>query len=236
MTAEQTEAAAQVAEQKLISVRNWAEHTHAIESARLHGIATAPIGPLQITVTDAQLNGFFQKWKYLIHWDEKFDPYISDPTVSIIDGQIVLAGNVKDLHTILSLVFTARLNEQGKLIIQLQRVMAGRLTLPAAIWTGEQRRVTSAIENRLPQWRAEAKMDRAGAANPQAVAVAMSQLLFAALSSRPTDAVVFVPIDQSGGMPTKISKIEVGNGEITMTLDPMPAGERHALLNSLRGD
>jgi hypothetical protein len=231
LSPEQSAAAAEVAEAKIISLRNWAEHERAIESARLHGITTSPIGSLQITATDAQINAFFQKWKPLINWDEKVDPYVSDLTLAIVNGQIVLSGDVQDLHTIVSLVFTVHLDNQGRLLARLQRVLAGRLTLPPPLWMAERGRATDALEKLRSDSQRRAKMDASGATNPSGIVAAMSQLLLSALADQPTDPVIFVPIDQHGGIPAKISAIDVGDGHVSLTLDPMSAKERRVYWN-----
>ncbi|HWB54909.1 MAG TPA: hypothetical protein VG722_11975 [Tepidisphaeraceae bacterium] len=226
LTPEQTAVAAQAAEEKVISVRNWAEHEEAIESARLHHVATRPIEDLHVSVTDTQINAFFRKWKDVLQWDRIGDPYVSNPTLAIIGDHIVLAGEVRQMHAIVSLVFTAKLDEHGELVVRLRRVLAGRLTLPSTLWMAQRHRVVNAVEDALPRWKREARMRASGAANSAGVAVAMSRLLLCALSNKPVDPVLFLPVDDRTAIPAKIDSIDIGDGRLSLKLEPMSEKER----------
>lgn len=228
MTAAQSAAAAEVAEAQVISLRNWAEHQRAINSARRHGVATQSVGPIRVRATDQQINAFFQKYKSVVDWDQTVDPYVSDITLAIVNGQIVFSGDVKDLHAILSVVFTVQLDNQGRLIGQIQRVLAGRLTLPPPIWNAQRRRVINALRQAIADCRQDAHTDPTGTANLAAIAAAMGQTLLNAINDQPSDPIIFVPVDQNGGIPARISALSVGDGEITMTLDPISLAQRTA--------
>ncbi|HEY1687066.1 MAG TPA: hypothetical protein VGG19_20065 [Tepidisphaeraceae bacterium] len=228
LTPAQNAAAAEIAEQKVISVRNWAEHAHAIESAHLRGVATQPIGSLHITVTDTQINAFFQKWKALVDWDEKVGPYVSDLNLAIIKGHIVISGNVQSLHTIASLIISLQLDAQGNLQGRLERVLTGRLTLPPPLWESQRSRAIQVLNDLISDWRTDAKMDATGSTNLPGVAVAMGKLLNAALEDKTAPPIIFVPIDQHGGIPARITSLEVGNRQITLTLDAMKSADRRS--------
>lgn len=228
LSPQESAAAAEAAENKLISVRNWAEHTRSINSARLHGRVVPSIGPITVTATDAQINAFFQKWKSLIQWDQKYAQYVSNPSVAIVGGRIVLVGEVRSLHTVLSLIFNAKINDDGQLQVTLEQVRAGRLAVPELIWDSQKGRIIAAITQHLPAWERRARMGPAGSTNPAGVALAMSRALLSVFAGQPVTPVVFVPVDSSSAMPAHISAIHIGDGKLTLTLHAMSTEQRQA--------
>jgi hypothetical protein len=228
LTPAQNAAAAEIAEQKMISVRNWAEHARAIESAHLHGVATQPIGALHITITDSQINAFFQKWKSLVDWDENVGPYVSDLNLAIVKGHIVISGYVQSMHTIASLVIALQLDAQGNLQGHLERVLTGRLTLPPTLWESQRSRAIQVLTRLISDWQTDAKMDASGSTNLPGVATAMGKLLIAALEDKTAPPVIFVPIDQRGGIPARVTSLEVGDRQITLTLEAMKSADRRS--------
>ncbi len=235
LTPEARDAAAQVAEQKLIAARNWAEHTQAIERARSRGATTDSIGGTTVSFSDDELNAFFQKWQAMVDWDSKYGKYLTGPSVAIEDGRLILAGTVTDLGSVVSLHFTPALDAKGQLQLKLEKVMTGRLTMPAAIWNSQKDVVTKALSKQLPDWQRDAHIDKGGAANKPAVSAAMTKLLLGVLRGDDSvDPVIFLPIDDRGSMPAKVSKVELADRRITLNVDPMGAAERQELLARIK--
>src|SRR4051812_49696380 len=90
-------------------------------------------------------------------------------------------GSVKDLGAILSVHFKPSLDADGRLRLQLERVLAGRLPLPASMWNKYSASLERTILRNLSRFQRQAKLDASGAANSPAVSAAMSKLLLAVL-------------------------------------------------------
>ena len=94
--------------------------------------------------------------------------------------------------------------------------------------------------NRLSQWavwQRQAKMDASGGSNSNTVAVAMGRLLLAALADKPTEAVLFMPLDEQvkSSMPLRITdmRIEGEPAELIVSLSPMTPAERGAFFDGI---
>jgi uncharacterized protein YpmS len=234
MTPAELDANAQIAEQKFIEARNWAEHTRAIASAKSKGVTTNAIGGTTVTFSADELNAFFQKWQGLIDWESKYGKYLSQPGVALMDGHVVLFGNVKDMGTVASLHFKPGLDARGQLVLTLDRVMAGRLPMPAAVWQSQKDRIANALSEKLPEWQRQARMDKAGSTNGAGVQAAMTRLLLNVLRGEASDPVVFLPIDDRGAIPARVTAVDVKDGRVAMSVDPMDADERQVFLAKIK--
>jgi hypothetical protein len=150
------------------------------------------------------------------------------------DGRLILAGRFKELDTVLSLHFAPRIDEQGRLNMHLERVLAGKLPLPTAIFNRYEQKITAALTRRLPNWRRNAAIDPTGIANGSAVSAATGQQLLDVLHERPTEPVVFLQLVSAGNIPLKLRHIEVKDHAIQLTVQPMDPSERSALLERIR--
>ncbi len=256
------------AEDKLITMRNWAQRVRASaasKSQRTHNSAAAiaaaasSTGPLttdlptttqaatvlahepqqafQIQFTDAELNAFFDKWADVGGRRAVFERYIEDPRLILRDNQLILAGNVKDLGTVVSMQFEPTIDEQGNLQMNLVHVLGGILPLPDAMWARQREKIERTLKSNLPTYQQAAKISADGAANSAAASAGMDKLLLAVLHREPADPVVFVPYDRGNlgrSLPVKITAVSIGDNTLTITADQMTSAERDALLQRLR--
>ena len=196
----------------------------------------APVEPLTVSFTEEEVNAF------LLHnveaspdFKHKAERYVKDPGVFLDDGQIILAAQVKDFGSVISLHFAPRLDEQGRLHMPLVKSLGGRLPLPTAFTGQYVDRIRNALTARLPEWQRGASIDRTGRTNTSAVAAAMSKLLLGALNNQPADAVLFMPIaDGDRSVPLRLTAIKVAADTLTLSLQAMTAAERESVLNSIR--
>jgi uncharacterized protein YpmS len=231
----------QRAVEKLTLAQNLAARAQAGEQRAATAPAAVPsthtaVEPLTVTFTEEELNAF------LMHnveaspdFKQKYEQYVKDPGVFLGDGQIILAGEVKDVGAVVSLHFAPKIDQQGRLHMPLVRSLGGRLPLPTAFMSQYVDRIRNALLSRLPQWQREASIDRTGRSNTSAVAAAMTKLLLGALNDRPSDAVLFMPIaDGSRSVPLRLTDVQVKAEGITLCVQAMTAAERQMVLDSIR--
>jgi uncharacterized protein YpmS len=238
---EQRSVVNQRAVEKLALAQNLAARAQAGELRAATAPAAVPstypaVEPLTVTFTEEELNAF------LLHnveaspdFKHKYEQYVKDPGVFLGNGQIILAGEVKDVGTVISLHFAPEIDGQGRLHMPLVRSLGGRLPLPTAFMGQYVDRLRNALLSRLPDWQREASIDRTGRSNTSAVAAAMSKLLLGALNNQPSDAVLFMPIaDGSRSVPLRLTGVAVKEEGITITVQAMTAAERQMVLDSIR--
>src|SRR5256885_8870848 len=123
--------------------------------------------------------------------------YLTDPVVILKDQRIILAGKVKwrDLDTVVSVHFAPRIDEQGRLDLNLVNVLGGRLPLPSgAVIDPVRERLGEVAQRRLPVWQQRADIDGAGGANEDSVLAAMTKLGLHALNKEPGSPALFIAL------------------------------------------
>lgn len=234
---QETAAAAHRAEREVQRTLSWAEDQQAYtDSSRYGAPSTQPAKVLAISLTEDELNGFFQKWDSAFGWSRSYSQYLSDPQIVLQDGKLILAANCKDMGTVVSIVFAPRL-EDGKLEMPVERVLAGRLPLPHTFWDRYRVTLTDRMEEPLPRWQAGAEIRPNGTANSDAVAAAMSELLIDILNDRPAPPVLFLPYDISNrhrSLPVKLTDVDIANKTLILKVQPLTPSERSDLLANIR--
>lgn len=222
--------------QRVIHDAQEAQHRQALLATQPSGSAVADNQSIQISLTDDELNSFFQKWDQSFGWSAQYDKYLNDPQLVIHDGRLILAADVKEMGTVVSIQFEPRL-EDGKLVMPVAEVMAGRLPLPESFWGKYKQRLGKRLMEELPQWQRGARIGADGSADADAVAAGMSELLLDLLNDRPADAVLFLPYDVrrlKSGLPVRITDIRIEGQTLNLTVTPLNATERQELLEHIR--
>lgn len=234
---QETAAAAHRAEREVQRTLSWAEDQQAYTDSSRHGApSTRPAKTLTISLTEDELNGFFQKWDASFGWMRNCSQYLSDPQIVLHDGKLILAATAKEMGTVISIVFAPQL-EKGKLQMPVEQVLAGRLPLPQTFWDRYRVMLTDRLEAPLSGWQEGADIRSNGTANSDAVAAAMSELLINVLNGRPAQPVLFLPYDVSNGrhsLPVKLIDVEIANKTLILQVQPLTSAERKDLLVSLR--
>ncbi len=102
------------------------------------------VEPLTMTFSAAELNSFFDKWAEVSGWKAHWQPYLNDPEVFLGDGRVILAGDLKEVKTLVSLHFRPELDEKGQLRLNLVKVLGGRLPLPDMVLAPQKEKLESA--------------------------------------------------------------------------------------------
>jgi hypothetical protein len=235
-------AAASRVDQKILETLSLVGEMNAAESAASRpldpndkrAVATQPARPLRVDFTEDELNASFQKWDQLYGWTDRYKDYVQNPTVIIHDGRIVLAGNSKELGTVVSLHFEPKLTETGQLDLRLSRVLAGRLPLPQAFFEKYRTSAKSKLQAALPSLQHKAQIKPDGSANSEAMAAAMDKLFLHVLAEEPADPVIFLPVGQSRSVPVRLTNVSIDDQTLSLTVKPMNAAERASLLERIR--
>jgi hypothetical protein len=234
LTADERAAAAQRVINKLVPIQNQAAFVRGSERHPGSAPSTRASEEMTVSFTDQELTATFQNWSVINNAKSLYERFVLDPCVVMQDGRLILAGKFKELDTILSLHFAPQIDEQGRLSMRLERVLAGKLPLPASLFDKYQQKITASLNQRLPAWRRSAVIDPTGIANSPAVEAATGQQLLDVLHDRPTEPVVFLQLVSAGNMPLKLRAIEVKDHAIQLTVQPMNPAERAELLERIR--
>jgi uncharacterized protein YpmS len=230
MSAEQREAAAQRAMNKLATLQNAAVQ---VSESQTDGATTQP-GPITISFTDDEINAFFGKWTVWKNVQASYEQFLSDPAIALVDNRLILAGRLKQVDGVASLQFEPRIDEQGQLNLKLVRIALGALPMPSAMVKTYQQQAASAISQQLPAWRRKASISAGGVANASALSAAMSGLLMDMLNQQPSRAVLFLPMVEHGSIPMKVLSVRIENHTLTLMVIPMTPQERAELVKRIR--
>jgi hypothetical protein len=230
-------------DQKLIGTVSAAQRAHAAEIQAHYQNLTMPTtsessGPITIALSEEEINSFFVTWNPRFHWKEKISGFAQDPVLLIEDHELILAATVNGWDAVISLHLLPRL-ENGKLHISITEVTAGTLALPQSAYAGYLNKLVNLTEKKLPLERKEAEINPRGWTNGATVAAAMSELLIHTLHDEPAEPVLFVPEKighDSRSLPMLVTGVSVADKVLTVTLQPMTADQRQALLLHIRGE
>jgi hypothetical protein len=236
-------AATRSVEDKIIGMQNWALNTNANERNRKSGIRPdspgyipAPDPVKHISFSEAELNAFFFQWGDAMHWKDRYSEFIEDPVLALADNRIILGANVKELDTFVSVHFQPSIDSDGKLRLTLVKVMGGKLPLPRAFWNGYRHKLNDAMVAKVAQSQKRAAIADDGSMNHDAMVAEMNKLLLRALNDEPAEPVLFLRHDNShdNAMPVKLTHVAIADKTIDLTVIPLSAEERTALLRQIR--
>jgi hypothetical protein len=242
----EAEQLARSAENKLIDAQNWgaAVVADARRARAATRSATRPGGTTpapraaeshEIAFSQDELNALFDKWSTAYGWRDKYSAYLDDPRIVLHEGKLILAGRLKELGAIASFQFRPSVDASGRLRLDLVRVTGGRLPLPDVVWVKWRDQIAAALRQRMPQWRAEAKIDPTGAANTAAMAATFSQLFFAVADGQAAEPVLFMPlIDRGQSVPVRVTAVSVSDDKLTLRAEPLTPAQRAALLEHIK--
>jgi hypothetical protein len=239
------QAAAVRAENELKRTIDWAASQQAEERAALYAARTSPATSapatapttrrsLTVTFSEQELNAAFEKWETAYDWRDAYGDSISNPRIVLHEGRLIVAGDVKDMGTLISLHFHPRVDEKGRLLLELERILGGRLPLPESAFDGYRAKVEQKVLASLPGLQRGAKFKPDGSANDKAVAACFAELLLHVQEREPAEPVLFLPANQGACVPVKLTDVAIEGKSIALTVQLMNAAERAALLEQIR--
>ena len=226
-------AAADQSDQTIAACASYANDVAAAQRRRILGNQVAPILPRTITVSEQQINAFIEKWETAPEIaDSGISRYLGDARVGLLDGQILLAGAVRQQGllegTLLSMDVGLSMDDQGRLRPNLIQMYAGRLPLPRAMLAPVESRLRQSLERDIAIWRSRQHFWTDGLANDDAAAAAWSNIFLAALDDKPADSTLLLPCDLGGlrrAVPLRLTQCAVTDGQITFSMRPLTQSE-----------
>ncbi len=239
----QRQQAANSAVRKYGRMQNWAAAGQAAETRHTLGKpATRDDGADQtftVSFSEDELNGFIYEWSQVYHWDRWYSKYVQDPMVVVQDGHLVLAGKLKDHDAVVSFHFDPKLDADGRLHLNLVKVRGGNLPLPTAVWSSQRRKLESALERRLPDWRKQAELQPGGAANDPAVFGGLAELALSAMGEgEGGDPVIFLLVgsefSEPRKLPVRMTEVSLADHMLSLTVERLTPSQRADWLSRLR--
>jgi uncharacterized protein YpmS len=225
---QEMEAAANRAFNKVVAIHNMADQAAAQDSAREHGAASRPaVEPITVEFTQEELTAFIIRWSTL--HSEQVDRYLTGAQFILHDGQIIFACKLAGLDQIGALKLSPSLDDEGLLHLDIDSISIGSLPVARSLLQGRLQKVEAMLEQWLPQWQTEARI-QPGGANSDAMKAAMTELFLNSLNDKPSPAVFFMPIGEHKNVPVKVSGLTVRDGAIALTVQPLRAEERKAAM------
>src|SRR5437867_8022286 len=178
---------------------------------------------LTVRFTEQELNATFAKWESVYHWDRQYGPFFSNPRIVLYNGRLIVAGVVKSMESVVSLHFEPSVEPDGRLRLDLVRVLGGNLPLPQSMFDGYRQRIEQKVRSALPALQQGARIAPDGAANDKAVAAAMGKFLLRILAGEPDEAVLFLQANQGTRVPVKLTDLRIDGKSISATVEPMTA-------------
>jgi hypothetical protein len=238
---EQADAAGR-ARVKLSAAVDWANKVQDQQGRLRNGqnLTQPLLGPQTIVITQDEINAFFDQWDDPVknQLQDHISRFLTDGRIILLDGRIIVAGRARDSDVVISAHFEPKI-ENGKLIFQLNKILAGDLPVPRSFLAASESKLRRQVEGDLPGLSANATFDERGLANGSAMATAVCVGLLKTLDGQPADAMVFLPSDADlqdvhRGIPVRLTSIEVTDGLLTLTIAPMSDQERADELNTLQ--
>ncbi|MGA2497734.1 MAG: hypothetical protein ABSH20_08335 [Tepidisphaeraceae bacterium] len=235
-TPEQRAILNQQAADKFTAIHNlaaaaWASEVRA-ENSRTKSTRPASAA-MAITLNQEQLNAF------LVHnFKAEMDVFVTNSGVFLKDGRIILTGQPRefDLGYLLSAHFVPRITGDGRFQLDLDKVLAGRLSLPQPLIDMQMNRARALVQRRMPGWQRSATMDAQGACNTAFVEATLAQTLVASFDHKSGPPVLFMPGEKGKALPLRLTAIQIDDGQITFTVRPMDKSERDELRRGLIPD
>jgi uncharacterized protein YpmS len=209
-----------------------ADQAAAQDSALEHGAASQPnIEPITVEFTQEELTAFIVRWSNL--HSELVDRYITGAQFILHPGQLVFACKITELDQIGAIHFSPSLDDQGQLHLDIDSISVGSLPVARTLIQGRLQRMEQSLEQWLPTWQSRARVEAAGA-NSEAVKAAMTELLLNTLADKPSPAVFFIPIGGGKTVPVRVTNLDVKEGAMALTVQPLHADDRKTALINIR--
>ncbi len=237
-TPEEWNELARTAQNKLIGAREYAASAHAAEVASTtnpSATRAAVIGR-EVTFSQEEINALVDRGSGLNSWRAEYEKMVRDPAIIFRKDRVIIAGMVKDFGAVVSLHFATSITDDGQLNMKLDRVLGGNLPMPQSMYSAYRDKLILKLREKLPGWQKGVTVEPNGTANDDALAAGLAKLFLASLRGQSVDPYLFLPMEPlgQGSLPMKVTKFEVEDGTITMTIFPLTTGERQQLVTHLK--
>lgn len=225
---------------KLGTMQNWAQgqmHWPAQQNRPRVDTdpTTAPAQQQSISLSEEELNAVLSKERQKLL--ERYGDSIANPYIAFHEGHIVLAVTHKGSGRVISVHFSPTIDNDGLLTLVPDKLTAGRIPVPKALWSGYTDKVTNILAPALENIRQNAEILSDGRWNEPAVVAGRTRLVLASIQEKPSDAVLFLPPDlrkMEEGYPVRLLEAKIADKTLSLTVSPLTSEEQQRLLLRLR--
>jgi hypothetical protein len=226
------------AEDKLTHMQNWVQGQRQVSTTRPRvdtDPTTAPSDTWELSLSEDELNALLDNFEKLLL--ERYGQYISDPYLAIREERLILAVTIKDANRVLSVYINPKLDDKGMLILEIDKLKAGRLPVPGALWSSYTDKLAELLQPTAKKTDGNSRMEADGTASSDAVTVERTRLLLNSLKGRGSNAVLFLPAEPSHwevGYPAKVMDIKLDDQKLTLKLSKLTKAEQDQLIQRIR--
>lgn len=201
---------------------------------------TARSQPITVTFSEAEVDAFVGRWLQINGYLQALQRYIDAPVVRLLDGTLIIAGRGKEFDAVISMHFRPKILADGRVQLELEKMMAGNLKLPMRLTDSIAGRALQRWQRdlayRLPPLQQQARIDADGVSNRQAIEARLAIEGLELLRQKPADAVAFLPVydNWSKSVPVRVTDFHIADDSVSISVVPMNAIERAALLKQIR--
>lgn len=193
--------------------------------------------PIAVAFTGPELDTYFRKWLEESGYSARLGQYMSDPRIAVVDGRVVLAGQMSEYDAIVSLHFLPSVDEQGAVRLKLDGIYAGRIALPNMAFEKFRVQTVAALEERMPQFRQAADITPEGFANEAAILASSQGQLIELFDGREIEPLIaFLPLPGRGFVAARVSELSVNEEELVLGVTLLDAAQRADLLEQIRAE
>jgi hypothetical protein len=192
------------------------------------GVAEEPEA-FQLTFAESDLNAWLAEWGTWAKVEDAADGQLQDIVVRLRDNKLLLAGTLTERDVVAALHIEPLPGETGT-SVQLTRVTAGRLPLPQRMWGRWRDPLVAELEKSVARHEPAAALTADGA-NVAAAQLLWGRLLIDLLDGRPAGPDVLLYLQRNDAwLPARIENIDIGDGDVTITVRPLTIEEAANLL------
>jgi len=238
LTAAETLANRKSAEQKLVKMQDWMQDQRQWPVKNRPRVdtdpTTAPSESWELVLSEDEFNGLLNNFEGALL--ERYGQYISDPYLGIRDERLILAVTIKDAGRVLSIYLNPKLDEKGMLVLEIDKLKAGRLPVPRALWDSYTEKLAELLRPTAQKTGGGSRMEPDGSASAEAVAVQRTRLLLNSLKGKGSDSILFlptVPDNWNNGYPVKVTAVKIADQSLTLSVTRLTKSEQDQLIQRI---
>lgn len=177
---------------------------------------------IKMTISEGEINAVYRKWSQWYDVASRIGRYVIDPQLRLFDNEIVIAGRVSGIKSVLSLhLIPIAINDQ-QVGFELDSIRAGVLPIPQTVLAGPRDRLIDTLRSRRLAWQTGAKLSPP---NSDAANFMMADVIVKLLEGKRVEGDVILH-GSAGWVAARIESLTVQEGSLTATFRILTDEER----------
>jgi hypothetical protein len=206
-------------------------------SAEVRRETTRPAA-VTVSFTQSEIDAYLDVWLDGSGYRPAVERYVRDPVIRLHDGRLVVAGKMPAVNRVISLHFEPLIGVDGRVQLELDRVTAGRVSVPITLTESLGDRAVQRMERdlayRLPPLQQQAQIASDGVANRATIEAWQMIAGLQLIRGEPVEPVLFLPVYGEKVVPVRFTGMLIADDALTLSVIPMTPDERAALLAMIR--